>query len=514
MTFSSLGCDLGFLYRIAIAMGCLFGCFRIKDDHRPRPHLVSEPVHPKAREAVITSNRLSTLFLSGENQDSPCKDKENSSLGSPLARTDDKGLKDEAKFLKACGTLLETPAEIRKAYKNSEGSPTPDRDSDPSKFPSWLPDTCMKKLQLDQQSDNIHTPAKQSGERVMLSSSSEDTPSSCVSDGQNMGWIAPGSCKASGAKSVNMTVKLHAEQSDDFSTSSTLHGSSGVDIHCKYKSVHFECESSTPFLSLRSSSSEFVGEQSKKAELSGNRSVSNPSPYSTPLNLTDEMQTPGTVFPANLEIKENGKNARIRSQYVYSVLNPVENLSQWKVLKEEDSNSYELSGQLRDSLEQPKIATSKSEKRERETSDMEELKVEASLSTWLKPPPSIRDDKNRNCGGRSCKSPNFGKTPCDRPILGTVATHWNEEDLSHITTKWWDGNGIPNSTNKYKEDQKVSWHATPFEERLEKALSEESLISQRRHGGTPPLVFDENEECDTAVSQMQSLTNPKSVVSF
>ena len=29
------------------------------------------------------------------------------------------------------------------------------------------------------------------------------------------------------------------------------------------------------------------------------------------------------------------------------------------------------------------------------------------------------------------------------------------------------------------QDQKVSWHATPFEERLEKALSEESIISQR-----------------------------------
>lgn len=29
------------------------------------------------------------------------------------------------------------------------------------------------------------------------------------------------------------------------------------------------------------------------------------------------------------------------------------------------------------------------------------------------------------------------------------------------------------------QDQKVSWHATPFEERLEKALSEESFISQR-----------------------------------
>lgn len=31
----------------------------------------------------------------------------------------------------------------------------------------------------------------------------------------------------------------------------------------------------------------------------------------------------------------------------------------------------------------------------------------------------------------------------------------------------------------YLQDQKVSWHATPFEERLEKALSEETSISQR-----------------------------------
>lgn len=29
------------------------------------------------------------------------------------------------------------------------------------------------------------------------------------------------------------------------------------------------------------------------------------------------------------------------------------------------------------------------------------------------------------------------------------------------------------------QDQKVSWHATPFEERLEKALSEKHIISQR-----------------------------------
>ncbi|XP_020256242.1 uncharacterized protein LOC109833106 [Asparagus officinalis] len=45
--------------------------------------------------------------------------------------------------------------------------------------------------------------------------------------------------------------------------------------------------------------------------------------------------------------------------------------------------------------------------------------------------------------------------------------------------KVWNGNGIPNTTTKYMEDKKVSWHATPFEERLEKALSDDKLYPQR-----------------------------------
>ncbi|KAJ1385343.1 hypothetical protein SESBI_41765 [Sesbania bispinosa] len=49
----------------------------------------------------------------------------------------------------------------------------------------------------------------------------------------------------------------------------------------------------------------------------------------------------------------------------------------------------------------------------------------------------------------------------DRPIIGVVAAHGNEDENSHISpAKWWDVNGIPNSTTKYKEDQKVMWHAT------------------------------------------------------
>ncbi|KAI7745917.1 hypothetical protein M8C21_005545 [Ambrosia artemisiifolia] len=73
------------------------------------------------------------------------------------------------------------------------------------------------------------------------------------------------------------------------------------------------------------------------------------------------------------------------------------------------------------------------------------------------------------------------RTPVDMPILGMVAPHWNADETVDppAPPKWWDGNGFPNSTNKYKEDQKVSWHATPFEERLEKALSEDRLIAER-----------------------------------
>ncbi|KAH7286993.1 hypothetical protein KP509_32G032000 [Ceratopteris richardii] len=51
---------------------------------------------------------------------------------------------------------------------------------------------------------------------------------------------------------------------------------------------------------------------------------------------------------------------------------------------------------------------------------------------------------------------------------------------SSVSDEWWDGKGIPNSTTKYKEDQKVSWHATPFEVRLERALARQSPSLQKK----------------------------------
>jgi hypothetical protein len=70
-----------------------------------------------------------------------------------------------------------------------------------------------------------------------------------------------------------------------------------------------------------------------------------------------------------------------------------------------------------------------------------------SLSEWLKPPNPKKPFKDEALTGeRSAKSKDE-----DRPIIGMVAAHWKDEEPEKLTPKWWDGNGIPNSTNKYKE---------------------------------------------------------------
>ncbi|XP_030484860.2 protein JASON isoform X1 [Cannabis sativa] len=505
---------LGYLDRsIAGAMGCFIACFRVRDDrqshnhHRQRsqPHLVSESSHPKLTEVVVSQNRLSSLFMSEDKQDSPCKNRGGSSAGTPEI---DKALKDEAKFLKACGTLAQTPIEIRKASSKWNSSPLQDGDSETSKFHSWLPNTSIEKLQLENQIDQPSTPVKLSEERAHTSGSLECTPSSCVSNVQNSGIVSVGSTEGSGAGGSYTAATSHAYQTEHVTTLETPQ-LSATNVQRRNKSVRFECDSDLS--SSGGSSSENGRQNFKRAESPGNQSISKRSPYPTPLKISDEMQTPGTVFPSNMDTFPNGK-IRVRSQYVYPVLNPVENVSQWNALKEEDPNFDQISGELRKSLDQPENASPKSKESIKETLS-EELNPEASLSTWLKPIPSTQDSNNNNFVGPA--RPRGARTPMDRPIIGMVAAHWNEDDPARISPKWWDGNGIPNSTNKYKEDQKVSWHATPFEERLEKALSEESIISQRQQPiQGKPINFDENDESDTALSQLQPSPHPKSLVSF
>ncbi|KAL6983226.1 hypothetical protein U1Q18_016617 [Sarracenia purpurea var. burkii] len=410
-------------------MGCFFGCFRIRDDHgHPKTHLVSEPPLPsKNREPAISRICLSSLLLAEGKDGSPCKDEENPSLATPEIDKDDRELKHEARFLKACGTLLETPPEFRKASQKFKDLSSCDGDPEPSEFHSWLPNTSIAKLKLETQPDQPPTPIKLFEKLVKGLDSLEHTPNR-----QDAGRISSSPIQGSGVASVT-------NEASSTESLSVAAGTLAPNVQYRNKSVRFECDDAISF-SSRSSSCEAVNQDLKQPQSAGNYSVSKPSPYPTPLKLTDEMQTPGTLFPAYLESMTNTKNPRIRSQYVYSVLNPVEN---------------EI----------------------RETSVEEELKVEASLSSWLKPLSTNQDCNNQLPSSISIGRAPLHRTPGDRPIIGMVAAHWNEDEPSRISPKNWDGNGIPNSTNKYKEDQKVSWHATPFEERLEKALSDETSIS-------------------------------------
>lgn len=199
------------------------------------------------------------------------------------------------------------------------------------------------------------------------------------------------------------------------------------------KSVRFELHPDSAGFSSESSA------QRIKLSESGSSSASMPSPYPTPLHLTDEMQTPGTVFPAYVN-NIAGVTTKIRSQYVYSVLNPIQYHSQWKELDEEHSDSNQQRESPNPNDEATMMSTPMSDTVMDNLSVKNDKKDELSLSQWLKP-----QTANENVG----ENVHFGRTPGDRPILGMVAAHWNE--ASHISPKWCGGNGIPNSTTKYKE---------------------------------------------------------------
>lgn len=210
----------------------------------------------------------------------------------------------------------------------------------------------------------------------------------------------------------------------------------------RIKSVRFECESDA------SSKYENIGQNPEKLEALGYQSASKYSPNPTPLKLSDEMQTPGTVFPSNVGILANGKTL-VRSEYVHSVLNPVGNASPLNAMKKEPLSAKEMFNEQEESPERLENGTPKLGVKQASLGKGSE--DEGSLSSWLEPKQNTIDDPDKNIHVMSSKTPQFIRTPGDRPIIGMVAAHWNEDESSRISPKWWDGNGIPNSTNKYKE---------------------------------------------------------------
>lgn len=428
---------------------------------------------------------MSSPFLDEENGDSGYREHGALDLHSPQA------LKDEANFLKAWGTIPETPMEIRKACEKVKRSPSCDGDSGSLKIHSWLPETCIKELQSEEKIDQFSTAIEIYEE--LGTSASEQTPSSCISNVATSEGLSISVAEGNEAMISDATSgKVDATRADIDETPASP-WPSAPSVPGKIKSVRFECDFDVS--SSKGSSDGSGSQSSRRFETPGNRSVTKPFPHPTPLKLSDEMQTPGTVYPSNPSALVNGKH-RIRSQYVYSVLNPVDDTADWIVTKDEDSVPKEMSGELEDSFEELITATPKPEPGGKNRKPDREL----SLSHWLKARPQAQNEV----------VPPFGRTPGDRPIIGMVAAHWNENEATNIAPKW-DGNGIPNTTTKYKEDQKVSWHATPFEERLEKVLSAENVNSQRNRAYPTPIAFDEADEADTASSLLQPSSSPVSV---
>ncbi|VFQ86268.1 unnamed protein product [Cuscuta campestris] len=187
---------------------------------------------------------------------------------------------------------------------------------------------------------------------------------------------------------------------------------------------------------------------------------------------------------------------RDRSVYVHPVLNPVENISQWKALKSKAAQPVMMPQKENlpaNKQDLPRVSFSSEPKSSTHKNQQEEeIAVNASLSSWLTPPstpPAEKSAKNvfedrpilgaltveelkQQISSSPRRSPS--PSPVDVPIIGTVGTYWNcsggsfkDDDNGSVSSF----KGIPNTTSKYREDKRVNWHSTPFQTRLERALN-------------------------------------------
>ncbi|CDY32524.1 BnaA09g50720D [Brassica napus] len=196
------------------------------------------------------------------------------------------------------------------------------------------------------------------------------------------------------------------------------------------------------------------------------------------------------------------------------VLNPVENLTQWKaaksngktIQKQSQKENSNLISDQQDKKDSFSFGCGDSQTDEAKKAGNKELTVDASLSTWLstsetgsecnsvsntpeKSKPASyskrvinsHDERPVLCALTSEEIKQFSaastprksprKSHDETPIIGTVGGYWGDHskavDSGGSVSSF---KGIPNTTSKYREDKSVNWHSTPFEARLEKAL--------------------------------------------
>jgi hypothetical protein len=216
------------------------------------------------------------------------------------------------------------------------------------------------------------------------------------------------------------------------------------------------------------------------------------SPFPTPLVLRGDIQTPGTVYTALTS--KAGKRSRTSRQFIYPILRPIENKMQWMEAKVDSPvlpvNPLKRGYLSPDSSKNPQeispcsVATTELLKfvsspihdncvSQNEVISPEESKCQnskqqlleggglseqnseygkhgvSSLSYWLKQPSSI--DSKDDTEGNIKKELLYEKSIFDVPIFATSGLNWDNDDPTPVLPKAWDGNGIPNTTTKYKE---------------------------------------------------------------
>lgn len=218
--------------------------------------------------------------------------------------------------------------------------------------------------------------------------------------------------------------------------------------------------------------------------------------------ITEEVNSPMLVRGlAENEVKPIGlnRNARDRSGYVHSVLNPVENLSQWKAVKCKRTQVVKPPQKENSTSDQEPIISFSSEPSFKESSfsfrskcdqarkPQQEIAVDASLSNWLGSDETstpvnkgstvavntVTPERSPSQGSNSFqdrpilgaltveelrqfsasssprKSPS--RSPDEMPLIGTVGTYWSHADSAKDSGSGSSYKGIPNTTSKYRE---------------------------------------------------------------
>ncbi|CAN6271570.1 unnamed protein product [Urochloa humidicola] len=454
-------------------MGCFLSCFRGGSDSSG-----------DLRDPLVRESRLGDAFLNVEKKIDEAGGRLDVEAGNGGGV--DEELRREANYLKSCGTIFQTPPEILEI-----SSPASSEDTNEENYLK----SCGTISQTPPEILEISNPA-----------SSEDTNESKETS-TNVQVM-----KEKKLLEGNLSEVSKPEEPD------TLIHEQNIDEGI----VRVESQS-------RSSSQDNPSFQNMRDQ----KTDSSDSPYPTPLVLRGDIQTPGTVYSACMGTSKPGKRARASRQFIYPVLRPIENKLQWMELKAESpvlaSNPPKRRNMSADFSEKPQhtfassMATQteslKSEsfpfhdncaeqeeaispeepkgqnvnqqlfeggEQSRENSEYGKHGV-SSLSYWLKPSSAddVRqhDDTNTedSAGKELCYD--YEKNVFDVPIFPASGFNWDIDNPTPVLPKPWDGNGIPNTTTKYKEDQKVSWHATPFEERLMKVLSDEKPLHERKISG-------------------------------